>query len=194
MEEHGASVRRIINGGGIPQKNETLNQVYANVLNKPILVPQGDVTSLGSAIFAFLAAGAFPSLEAAQKALCPPHQTYLPEPTSVEVYNQLFALYRKMYFSLGKQGQRGTFPSVMCCRNSASSPPAYEHNHEPQATCAKKSLKQIWRSSDAASSYIRSATPAATTAKAAWSPSSPAAFRIPISSRKTWSSPMSMAS
>jgi L-ribulokinase len=104
MEEHGASVRRILNGGGIPQKNETLNQVYANVLNKPILVPQGDVTSLGSAIFAFLAAGAFPTLEAAQKALCPPHHTYMPEPTSVEVYNQLFALYRKMYFALGSKG------------------------------------------------------------------------------------------
>src|SRR5207248_8347027 len=42
MEEHGAAVRRIINGGGIPQKNDVLNQVYANVLNKPILVPQGD--------------------------------------------------------------------------------------------------------------------------------------------------------
>ena len=56
MEEHGVAVNRIINGGGIPQRNDVLNQVYANVLNKPILVPQGDVTSLGSAIFAFLAA------------------------------------------------------------------------------------------------------------------------------------------
>jgi L-ribulokinase len=59
MEEHGVPVRRIINGGGIPQKNAVLNQVYANVMGKPILVPKGDVTSLGSAIFAFLAAGAF---------------------------------------------------------------------------------------------------------------------------------------
>ena len=40
MEENGASVKRIINGGGIPKRNETLNQIYANVLNKPILVPQ----------------------------------------------------------------------------------------------------------------------------------------------------------
>ena len=64
MEEHGVPVRRIINGGGIPQKNAVLNQVYANVMGKPILVPKGDVTSLGSAIFAFLAAGAFPTIEA----------------------------------------------------------------------------------------------------------------------------------
>ena len=71
MEEHGVPVRRIINGGGIPQKNPVLNQVYANVLNKPMLVPEGDVTSLGSAIFAFLAAGAFPTIEEAQDACVP---------------------------------------------------------------------------------------------------------------------------
>jgi L-ribulokinase len=64
MAEHGVEIRRVINGGGIPQKNETLNRVYANVLNKPVLVPEGDVTSLGSAIMAFMAAGAFESIEA----------------------------------------------------------------------------------------------------------------------------------
>ena len=79
MEEHGVPVRRIINGGGIPQKNHVLNQVYANVMQKPILVPQGDVTSLGSAIFAFLAAGAFRTIEEAQDALCPGYQTVAPE-------------------------------------------------------------------------------------------------------------------
>ena len=71
MEEHGVPVDRIINGGGIPQRNPVLNQVYANVLGKPVLVPKGDVTSLGSAIFAFLAAGAFETIEEAQDALCP---------------------------------------------------------------------------------------------------------------------------
>lgn len=101
MDKHGAVVNRIINGGGIPQRNETLNQIYANVLNKPILVPQGDVTSLGSVIFAFLAAGTFRSIEEAQDRLCPPHRVYEPEPWSVAVYNEVFPLYRKLYFGLG---------------------------------------------------------------------------------------------
>src|SRR5205085_11013250 len=35
MEENGVPVRRIINGGGIPQRNPVLNQVYANVMGKP---------------------------------------------------------------------------------------------------------------------------------------------------------------
>jgi L-ribulokinase len=106
MGEHGADVRRIINGGGIPQKNEVLNRVYANVLNKPILVPQGDVTSLGSAIFAFLAAGTFRSISAAQDALCPKHRVFDPDPASTQIYDELFPLYRKLYFGLGsKQGE-----------------------------------------------------------------------------------------
>lgn len=103
MEEHGTAVRRIINGGGIPQRNDVLNQVYANVLNKPILVPQGDVTSLGSAIFAFLAAKTFPSIDAAQQALCPPFRVFSPEPASVDIYNDLYPLYRRLYFGLGSK-------------------------------------------------------------------------------------------
>jgi L-ribulokinase len=101
MAEHGTSVERIINGGGIPQKSPVLNQVYSNVLNKPILVPQGDVTSLGSAIFAFMAAKAFPSIEAAQNALCPGFKVYMPEKESVAAYEEMFRLYRRLYFSLG---------------------------------------------------------------------------------------------
>ena len=65
--EHGVPIERVIHAGGIPQKNETLNQIYANVLNKPVLVPTGDITGLGSAMFAFLAAEAFKTIEEAQK-------------------------------------------------------------------------------------------------------------------------------
>jgi L-ribulokinase len=103
MEQHGVPVHRIINGGGIPQKNEALNRVYANVMGKPILVPAGDVTSLGSAIFAFLAAGAFPSIEAAQNALCPGHRVVEPDAAEAAAYEQLYAIYRKLYFSLGER-------------------------------------------------------------------------------------------
>jgi len=103
MEEHGVPVRRIINGGGIPQKNNVLNQVYANVMGKPILVPNGDVTSLGSAIFAFMAAGTFPTIEAAQDQLCPGFRTIEPEPVQAAASAELYAMYRKLYFGLGQR-------------------------------------------------------------------------------------------
>jgi L-ribulokinase len=103
MEENGVDIRRVINGGGIPKKNELLNRVYANVLGKPILVPQGDVTSLGSAIFAFLAIGSFPTIQAAQAALCPPYKIYEPDEKEGAVYGELYGLYRKLYFGLGQK-------------------------------------------------------------------------------------------
>lgn len=104
MEEHGVPIHRVINGGGIPQKNETLNRVYANVLNKPVLVPHSEVTSLGSAIFAFLAAGTFKSVEEAQDALCPKYRVVEPDPIAAKVYEEMYALYRKLYFGFGKPG------------------------------------------------------------------------------------------
>jgi L-ribulokinase len=104
MEEYGVPIRRVINGGGIPQKNEVLNRVYANVLNKPVLVPKSEVTSLGSAIFAFLAAGVFSSIEEAQDALCPSYRTVEPDPAAAKVYQRLYTLYRKLYFGLGQAG------------------------------------------------------------------------------------------
>ena len=65
--------------GGIPQKNDVLNQVYANVLGRPVLVPSKSVTSLGSAIFAFLAAGTFKTIEDAQKKICPSNRVFEPD-------------------------------------------------------------------------------------------------------------------
>jgi L-ribulokinase len=104
MAEHGVPIRRVINGGGIPQKNETLNRVYANVFGKPVLVPQDEVTSLGSAIFAFLAAGTFKTVEEAQEILCPRFRTVEPDPAEHATYDAIFVLYRKLYFGFGKPG------------------------------------------------------------------------------------------
>jgi L-ribulokinase len=101
MSARGVPIHRVINGGGIPQRNETLNHIYANVLNKPILVPKGDVTGLGSAIFAFKAAGTFATIEDAQKALCPDHVTFEPDAHSAEIYERLYGLYRDVYFGFG---------------------------------------------------------------------------------------------
>jgi L-ribulokinase len=102
MEQHGVPIRRVINAGGIPQKNEVLNRIYANVLNKPVLIPQSEVTSLGSAIFAALAAGAFPTIEMAQDALCPKYRVVEPDAKAAKVYEELYGLYREMYFGFGK--------------------------------------------------------------------------------------------
>ncbi|HEY1984065.1 MAG TPA: ribulokinase [Terracidiphilus sp.] len=106
MAEHGVRVDRVINAGGIPQNNPVLNQVYANVLGKPVLVPAGVPTSLGSGIFALMAAGVYTSVEEAQAALCLEHTTFTPNPQATAVYTRLFELYRKVYFALGTQSAK----------------------------------------------------------------------------------------
>jgi L-ribulokinase len=110
MQENGVPIDRVINAGGIPQHNATLNQVYANVLGKPVVVPDGIPTSLGSGIFAMLAAGIYPSIEAAQQALCLPTRTFEPQPEAVAVYEQLYKHFRSLYISFGTG--TGDFPDL----------------------------------------------------------------------------------
>jgi L-ribulokinase len=104
LREHGVPLDRVIHGGGIPQKNPLLNRIYAGVLGKPILVPATDATSLGAAMFAFLAAGTFRTIDEAQAALAPAHVTVEPNPRDVAVYEALYARFREMYFRLGEAG------------------------------------------------------------------------------------------
>jgi L-ribulokinase len=113
MSEYGAPTKRVINGGGIPQSNPALNQVYANVLDRPVLVPSSKVTGLGSAIFAFMAAGIFSSIDAAQQSVCPSHTIYKPQPETHEVYRELFELYRKLYFEFGSPRTGEAFGNVL---------------------------------------------------------------------------------
>ena len=101
MATNGVRVQRVINAGGIPQKNEVLNRVYANVLGRPVLVPTKSVTSLGSAIFAFMAAGTFKTIEEAQDKICPPHRVYEPQPAEQRTYDDMYRLFSRLYFAFG---------------------------------------------------------------------------------------------
>ena len=102
MAGHGVHIKRVINAGGIPQKNDVLNRVYANVLGRPVLVPSKSVVSLGSAIFAFLAVGTFDSVEEAQDQICPSSKVYAPDKAEQRVYDELYPAYSKLYFAFGK--------------------------------------------------------------------------------------------
>jgi L-ribulokinase len=102
LAEYGVPVRRVINAGGIPQKNAVVNRVYASILNTPILVPKFDPTSLGSAIFAFLAAGTFRTVEDAQQALCSSYETIEPDQTSIRTAETLMQMFRPLYHAFGQ--------------------------------------------------------------------------------------------
>jgi L-ribulokinase len=113
MSEYGALTERVINGGGVPQNNPVLNQVYANVLGRPVLVPASTVTGVGSSIFAFLAAGAFRTVEEAQAAICPKHAVFTPQPEARQPYDELYGLFRRLYFDFGKPAAGTVFSDVL---------------------------------------------------------------------------------
>jgi L-ribulokinase len=103
MKSFGAPIERVINGGGIPRKNELLNQIYANVLNTPVVTPVGDVTGCGAAAFAFLTAGLVESLEEAQQVLCPAYKVYEPQADTQSAYDELFGWFKELYYGLGNK-------------------------------------------------------------------------------------------
>jgi L-ribulokinase len=107
MASHGVHIKRVINTGGIPQKNDTLNQVYANVLGRPVLVPGKSVVSLGSAIFAFMTAGTFKTIEEAQDKICSSYRAFQPDAAAQRIYEDIYPLYSKLYFTLGQRGSDG---------------------------------------------------------------------------------------
>ena len=78
-------------------------------------MPETEVTSLGSAIFAFLAAGTFKNIEEAQDALCPKYRVDEPDPrVPPKSYGEFYGLYRKLYFGFGRADLK-RWPSGACC-------------------------------------------------------------------------------
>jgi L-ribulokinase len=144
MAEHGVVTERVINAGGIPQKNPVLNRVYADVLGRPVLVPGGNVVGLGAAIFAFLAAGVFDSVEAAQRKVVPDHVVYEPNPAAQRVYEELYGAYRRLYFAFGDpaNAQFGdVLPLLIRMAGSAAADRAHPAAEQPKTPQAKGSKR-----------------------------------------------------
>jgi hypothetical protein len=75
----------------------------------------------------FLAAGDFPTIEAARDELCPKYRTYLPQPPEAEVNERLLTIFSELYRSLG------TTPSPLC--RSVMSCPFCAPCHASGLTC-----------------------------------------------------------
>jgi L-ribulokinase len=113
MAEYGTRITRVINGGGVPRNNPVLNQVYADVLGRPVLVPETNVTGIGASIFAMLAAGAVGSIEEAQKLVSPKHTVFEPRAEARVTYDTLYGLFRRIYFDFGRPGPDSHFGDVL---------------------------------------------------------------------------------
>ena len=104
MQTGGTRFARVINAGGIPQRNDALNQIYADVLGHEVHVPQRSPVGVGACIFAAIAAGTFEDVASAQARLSPPTRVFAPDPGRHAEYGRLSTLFRDVYFALGEGG------------------------------------------------------------------------------------------
>ncbi|MBD3173557.1 MAG: ribulokinase [Armatimonadia bacterium] len=119
MEEYGVTVERVVNCGGIAEKNPMLMQIYADVTGRTMLISRsGQTCALGAAMFGAVCAGpdkgGYATIQDAQAAMCGVKETtYEPIPENREVYQELFELYRRLHDTFGLSGHSDALGDVM---------------------------------------------------------------------------------
>ena len=129
FEEYGVKVQRVVNCGGIAAKNPMVMQIYADVMNRPLLISRSAQTcALGSAIAGAVVAGKFSGGydsfdDAVAKMTRMQKKVFRPIPRNARVYDRLFKLYRSLHDSFGvKQTQQdlsGVMKELLAIRDEA---------------------------------------------------------------------------
>jgi L-ribulokinase len=95
FEREGAQIRDVIAVGGVAKKSPFVMQIVSDVMNRKIRVARATETvALGAAMFAAVAAGLYPTVEEAQRALSPGFEAeYSPDPERAKLYDRLYREY-----------------------------------------------------------------------------------------------------
>jgi L-ribulokinase len=101
----GVPVTELIAAGGLI-KNQLIMQIYADITRQPLSVIGSDQgPALGSAIHAAVAAGAYPDVPAAAKAMGKlQREVYRPDPARAAAYDELYAEYVTLHDYFGRGG------------------------------------------------------------------------------------------
>jgi L-ribulokinase len=115
MEEYGVTVSEVIVCGGIAEKNPLVMQIYADICNRPMKISRsGQTCALGAAIFGAVAAGAYPTVEAAQAKMTGVKPTlFEPIAPNVAVYAKLYRIYKTLHDAFGTTQFHGSLAGVM---------------------------------------------------------------------------------
>lgn len=105
FEEHGVEITEIVGAGGL-LKNEFLMQLYADITRRPIsTATSGQAPALGAAIYGAVAAGLYPDVFAASKAMGSKEEAkYTPNEERAQRYDALYAEYKKLHDYFGQGG------------------------------------------------------------------------------------------
>ncbi len=119
FEEYSVPVKRVINCGGIAARNPLAMQIYADIMNRPLMIARSTQTcALGSAIAGAVVAGKqkggyddYPTAVAAITGV--QDNVYAPISENVAVYERLYKLYRKLHDAFGIAGHKADISDVM---------------------------------------------------------------------------------
>ena len=115
LEEYGVKVERVVNCGGIAEKNAVAMQIYADIIGRPMLISRSSQTcALGAAIAGSVAAGVHPDFAAAQSAMTGLKEiVYTPDENEQQTYRELYAIYRELHDAFGTPEWNGNLFGVM---------------------------------------------------------------------------------
>lgn len=108
FDSNGVAVNEIVACGGLPERNEMLMQIYADVTNREFKVAESAQTcALGSAMWGAVAAGksrgGYDDInDAAAKMARVKDKTFKPNAEAHAVYAKLFAEYKKLHDYFGR--------------------------------------------------------------------------------------------
>lgn len=108
FENHGIKIDKLIVCGGLPHKNQMLNQIYADVTGKEIFISEHlQAPAIGAAMFAAVAAGkemgGFDSIEEASKKMTRlKEQSVRPIPENAKRYEAIYKEYVKLHDYFGR--------------------------------------------------------------------------------------------
>ena len=90
--------------GGLARRNPLLLQIYADVIQRPILLAGAqEASALGSAIHAATAARIYPDLHAAARKMAPkPERIFRPRRAHAAVYDDLYSAYSELHDLFGR--------------------------------------------------------------------------------------------
>ncbi len=119
IEEYGIKIDKLVNCGGIAEKNPLVMQIYADILNRPIEIAASSQTvALGAAIIGGFVGmekkEQFESIPEIQSRVCrTKEKKYFPNPEAVKVYSEIYNLYTQVHDSFGMQNQKIDLFNVM---------------------------------------------------------------------------------
>jgi L-ribulokinase len=120
LMDFGVPVDRVVNCGGIAEKNDLFMQIYADVLKRPMLIAGSPQTpALGAAISGAVAAGdaagGYDTFEEAQTAMTSlKDKRFLPNPRATGIYDELYGMYMELHDAFGGvNGARADFATIM---------------------------------------------------------------------------------